>query len=203
MSFAEQTQTPVSPAAAKSVTAKIGQLAPDFSAEAYMPDGSFGEVRLSSYRGKYVVLFFWPLDFTFVCPTEIRGFETLRPQFEKVGAQLLGVSIDSKFVHKAWVDNGLGQVGFPMISDMNKTISRDFGVLMEDKGIALRGTFIINPEGKLMSSTVNFLDTGRNVEETLRTVQAIQTGGLTGCGWKPGDSTLVVAGQLENPEPKR
>jgi alkyl hydroperoxide reductase subunit AhpC len=155
-----------------------------------MPDGSFGEVNMADYRGKYVVLFFWPLDFTFVCPTEIQGFEEMRPQFEKEGAQVLGVSIDSKFVHKAWTEHGLGKVGFPLISDIKKEISDMYGVLLEDAGVALRGTFIINPEGKVMSTTVNFLDTGRNVGETLRTLQAIKTGGLTGCNWKPGEKTL-------------
>jgi peroxiredoxin 2/4 len=183
---------PASETCCHTMTAQVGQYAPVFRAEALMPDGSFGEVGLSDYRGKHVVLFFWPLDFTFVCPTEIRGFEELRAQFEKLGVQLLGASIDSKFVHKAWVENGLGKIGFPMLSDLTKEISRSYGVLMEEKGIALRGTFIINPEGKLMSTTVNFLDTGRNVEETLRTVAAIQTGGLTGCGWKPGQATLKV-----------
>jgi peroxiredoxin 2/4 len=184
MSKVETTTTPE--------TARVGLPAPAFRCEAVMPDGSFGEVGLADYRGKYVVLFFWPLDFTFVCPTEIRGFEELRAQFEKEGVQLLGASTDSKFSHKAWVEHGLGAVGFPLLSDMTRELSASYGVLMEDKGIALRGTFIINPEGKLLSSTVNFLDTGRNVEETLRTVQAIKTGGLTGCGWKPGQPTLKV-----------
>ncbi len=171
-------------------TATVGQEAPEFEAEAFMPDGSFGSVSLTDYRGKYVVLFFWPLDFTFVCPTEIRGFEDLRSEFEKEGARILGVSVDSKFVHKAWVENGLGKVGFPLISDLTKEISRKYGVLLRDKGCALRGTFIIDPEGRIMSSTVNFLETGRNIAETLRTVQAIKTGGFTACNWKPGDKTL-------------
>jgi peroxiredoxin (alkyl hydroperoxide reductase subunit C) len=171
-------------------TARVGDPAPVFRSAAYMPDGSFGDVNLADYRGKYVVLFFWPLDFTFVCPTEIRGFEEARAAFEKEGAKILGVSVDSKYCHKAWVENGLGRVGFPLLSDITKEISRSFGVLLEEDGVALRGTFIIDPEGKVMSSTTNFLNTGRNVGETLRTLQAIKTGGLTACNWKPGEATL-------------
>lgn len=169
---------------------KIGKPAPNVEAQALMPDGSFKQVKLSDYRGKWVVLFFYPLDFTFVCPTEIRSFNSEYDQFRKLGAEVLTASTDSVFSHKAWVEHGLGKVKFPMIGDTNHIMSRAFGVLLEEKGIALRGTFIIDPQGVSRSAVVNDLAVGRSVEETLRTLQAFQTGELTPCEWKPGSKTL-------------
>ena len=172
---------------------KVGQEVCDFEAQALYPDGSFKDFKLSNYKGKWVVVFFYPLDFTFVCPTEIRSFNEYVADFEKLNAQVVSVSTDSAFTHKAWVENGLGKVDFPMIADTNHNVSKIFNVLVEEKGIALRGTFIISPEGIVRSVVVNDLSVGRSVEETIRTLAAFQTGDLTGCGWKPGSKTLGKA----------
>ena len=169
---------------------KIGSVVPDFKSSAYLPSGEIKELKLSDYKGKWVVLFFYPLDFTFVCPTEIQGFHKQNAVFQKANAQVLAISTDSAYSHKAWVAGSLGKVDFPIIGDTNHEISRLFGVLIEEKGIALRGTFIINPDGKVVSSTVNELGVGRSVDETLRTLSAFQAGGLTPCEWKPGQKTL-------------
>jgi alkyl hydroperoxide reductase subunit AhpC len=172
---------------------RIGKPVSDLKAQAYMPDGSFKEVKLSDYKGKWVVLFFYPLDFTFVCPTEIQGFNHEYETFKKLGAEVLTASTDSVFSHKAWTEKGLGKVKFPMVGDTNHEWSKAFGVLMEEKGIALRGTFIIDPNGICRSAQINDLSVGRNVDEVLRTLQAFETGELTQCGWKPGEKTLGKA----------
>ena len=169
---------------------KVGKPAPDVKAQALMPDGSFKEVKLSDYRGKWVFLFFYPLDFTFVCPPEIKGFNGKYEEFKKMGAEVLTASTDSVYSHKAWVEQGLGKVSFPMLGDTNHEVSRAFGVLIEEKGIALRGTFIVDPQGVVKSAVVNDLPVGRSVEETVRTLQAFQTGELTPCQWAPGQKTL-------------
>ena len=169
---------------------QVGQKAPDFAAQALLPDGSFKDVKLSDYKGKWVVLFFYPLDFTFVCPTEIKNFDKQYSQFKKLGAEVLAASTDSVYSHKAWAESSLGKIQFPMLADTNHSIARDFNVLLKDKGIALRGTFIIDSSGVLKSAVVNDLPVGRSVDETLRTLQALQTGKLTGCEWKPGEKTL-------------
>ena len=169
---------------------QVGQNAPDFTAQALLPDGNFKDVKLSEYKGKWVVLFFYPLDFTFVCPTEIKNFDKRYADFKKLGAELLAASTDSAYSHKAWTEHGLGKIQFPILADTSHKVSRSFNVLLEDKGIALRGTFIIDPNGVLKSAVVNDLPVGRSVEETLRTLQALQTGKLTGCEWKPGEKTL-------------
>ena len=165
---------------------------PTLKAQALLPNGKFEALDLTSYRGKWLVVFFYPLDFTFVCPTEIRGFNDHYDQFKKIGAEVVAVSTDSVYSHKAWTEHGLGQVKFPMIGDTNHAISEGFGVLLSDKGIALRGTFIIDPQGIVKSAVINDLPVGRSVEETLRTLQALQTGGLTPCEWKPGKETIKV-----------
>jgi len=169
---------------------QVGQKVSDFSAQALMGDGSFKEVKLSDYKGKWLVLFFYPLDFTFVCPTEIQGFNKLYSEFKKLNAEVLAASTDSVYSHQAWTASALGKIQFPILGDTNHKVAKNFNVLLEDKGIALRGTFIIDPNGILKSAMVNDLPVGRSVEETLRTVQALQTGKLTGCGWKPGEKTL-------------
>ena len=135
------------------MTAFVSQLAPDFKAEAYV-DGGFREISLSQFKGKKVVLFFYPLDFTFVCPTEILAFADALEEFKKRDTAVLGVSVDSKFTHHAWAntareDGGIKGVNYPLISDLNKQIARDYGVLLEDSGIALRGLFIIDSQGVL------------------------------------------------------
>jgi len=168
----------------------VGETVPDVKIQALMPDGSFKDMKLSDYRGKWLVLFFYPLDFTFVCPTEIRNFNEKYEEFKKIGAEVLTASTDSVYSHKAWQEHGLGKLKFPMIGDTNHELSCTFGVLVEDKGISLRGTFILDPKGVLQSSTVNNLSVGRNVDETLRTLQAFSTGELTPCGWTPGQKTL-------------
>jgi len=180
-------------AMASQTIVKVGKEAPEIKGQALMGDGSFKDVKLSSYKGKWVVVFFYPLDFTFVCPTEIQGFNKQYDQFKKLGAEVLTASTDSVFSHKAWTEQGLGKVKFPMIGDTNHEWARSFGVLDEEKGIALRGTFIIDPQGVVKSAVVNDLAVGRSVDETIRTLQAFQTGELTQCGWKPGEVTLGKA----------
>jgi len=172
---------------------KVGKPVPELSAQVLAPDQSFKNVKLSSFRGKWVVLFFYPLDFTFVCPTEIKGFDAKYAQFQKLGAEVLTASTDSVFSHKAWQDQGLGKLKYSMVADTNHEWSRAFGVLVEEKGIALRGTFLIDPDGILRSAVVNDLPVGRSVDETLRTLQAFQTGELVQCGWTPGEKTLGKA----------
>ena len=172
----------------------VGQPAPQFKAQAFF-DGQMKEVSLSDYKGKWIVLFFYPLDFTFVCPTEILEFNSKADEFKKKNAQLLGVSIDSVFSHKAWCDlpkekGGIGKLNFPLIADLTKKISQDYGVLLEDTGIALRGTFIIDSDGKIRAATVHDLQVGRSVDETLRVLSAFQTGELCPVAWNPGEKTL-------------
>jgi len=174
----------------ENATVQVGKKVPEFGGQALLPDSSFKEIRSSAYQGKWLVVFFYPLDFTFVCPTEIRSFHDHSADFKKLGAEVLSVSTDSVFCHKAWTEHGLGKVDFPMLADTNHSVSRLFGVLLEEKGVALRGTFILDPDGVLRSSVINELKVGRSVEETVRTLQALQTGELTGCGWKPGQKTL-------------
>ena len=169
---------------------QVGQKVSDFTCQALMGDGSFKEVKLSDYKGKWLVLFFYPLDFTFVCPTEIQGFNKHYDAFKKLGAEVIAASTDSVYSHKAWSESSLGKVQFPILGDTGHQVARSFNVLLEEKGIALRGTFVIDPNGVLKSAVVNDLPVGRSVEETLRTIQALQTGKLTGCGWKPGEKTL-------------
>ncbi|ASS68894.1 MULTISPECIES: peroxiredoxin [Paenibacillus] len=176
----------------------VGRPAPDFTMETVDGQGQqFGKVSLSDYRGKWLVFFFYPLDFTFVCPTEITALSDAASEFTKLNTEILGVSIDSIHSHKAWIntpknDNGLGKLNFPLAADITKQVSRDYGVLIEEEGIALRGLFIIDPEGELKYQVVNHNDVGRSVEETLRVLQALQSGGLCPMNWKPGDKNLVT-----------
>lgn len=176
----------------------VGKQAPDFTMETALGNGKdFGQVSLSDYRGKWLILFFYPLDFTFVCPTEITALSDEFQIFQDLDTEVLGVSIDSKFTHRAWINtprdqDGLGQLNFPLASDLLKTVARDYGVLIEEEGIALRGLFIIDPEGELKYQVVNHNDVGRSVEETLRVLQALQSGGLCPANWKPGDSNLIA-----------
>jgi peroxiredoxin 2/4 len=162
--------------------------APGFTLEG-VGNGEFVEIALEQYQGKWVVLFFYPLDFTFVCPTEILEFSRRNAEFEGAGAKILAVSVDSKFSHLAW-QKEIGGIAYPMLSDITKSVSRDYGVLLEDKGIALRGLFIINPQGFIAYELVHDLSVGRNIEETLRVLKAIQTGELCPVNWHPGEKTL-------------
>jgi len=172
--------------------------APNFTAQAVMPDGSFQEVSLSDYRGKYVVLFFYPLDFTFVCPTEIIAFSDRVQQFSDLGVQVLGVSIDSHFTHLAWrntarTEGGLGQIDYPLVADLDKSISEAYDVLI-GMGVALRGLFLIDKEGTVRHQVVNDLPLGRSVDEALRVVKALQFveqhGEVCPADWHEGDDTI-------------
>ena len=173
----------------------VGKPAPYFKMNAVKGDGSgFTEVTSEDYKGKWLVMFFYPLDFTFVCPTEITGFSKKYEEFKKAGAELLAVSCDSQYSHEAWINKdgkgGLGKINFPIASDMTKSVSGDYGVLIEEEGIALRGLFIIDPEGTMKYSVVHDLNVGRSVDETLRVLKALKTGGLCAIDWEDGDATL-------------
>lgn len=168
---------------------KIGGPAPDFKLEGYF-NGKFKEYSLKECKNKWLVLFFYPLDFTFICPTEIREFSHKYPQFKKLNAEVFGVSVDSKHSHKAWVEGPLGKINFPLLSDFHKRMSEDYEVLIEEEGTSLRGTFIIDPYGKVRYAVLSDNDVGRSVEETLRVVAALQTGKLCPVEWKPGEKTL-------------
>ncbi|WJX45425.1 thioredoxin-dependent peroxiredoxin [Trifolium repens] len=183
----------------------VGNAAPDFEAEAVF-DQEFIKVKLSEYIGKkYVILFFYPLDFTFVCPTEITAFSDRHAEFEAINTEILGVSVDSVFSHLAWVQTdrksgGLGDLNYPLVSDVTKSISKSYGVLIPDQGIALRGLFIIDKEGVIQHSTINNLGIGRSVDETKRTLQALQyvqenPDEVCPAGWKPGEKSM-------KPDPK-
>jgi peroxiredoxin (alkyl hydroperoxide reductase subunit C) len=175
--------------------------APDFTAPAVMPDGSIREdFRLSDYRGKYVVLFFWPLDFTFVCPTEIIAHDHRVAQFTERGAEVIGVSIDSQFTHFAWRntsidDGGIGPVQFPIVADVKHEITRSYGIEHPDAGVALRASFLIDRDGIVQHQVVNNLPLGRNVDEMLRTLDALQFteeyGEVCPAGWRQGDSGMT------------
>jgi len=161
------------------MTNLVTKPAPDFTAQAVMPDDSFAELSLSQFRGKYVVLFFYPLDFTFVCPTEIIAFDAALPDFQRKGAEVLGVSVDSQFTHLAWrktprEQGGIGRIHYPLISDLTKRIARDYGVLLEDAGVALRGLFLIDRQGIIRHALVNDLPLGRSVAEALRMLDAVR-----------------------------
>lgn len=178
------------------MVAKIGQNAPSFSMPTTKNMDTLDHIaELADYRGKWLVLFFYPLDFTFVCPTEIRGFNSKLSEFSSFGAEILGVSTDSVYSHRAWIktpvnDGGLGGLNYPLASDITKQVARDYGVLVEEQGIALRGLFIIDPEGILRYQVVTDLNVGRSIDETLRVLQALQTGGLCPIDWHPGERTL-------------
>ncbi|MCO4761633.1 MAG: peroxiredoxin [Myxococcales bacterium] len=176
----------------------VGKQAPDFTADAVLADGSFAKVSLSDYKGKYTVLFFYPLDFTFVCPTEIIAFDKRIPKFEEKGVQVLGCSIDSKFSHWAWrntkvKNGGIGEVKFPLVADITKQIARDYDVLI-DESVALRGAFLIDKEGVVQHQVINNLPLGRNIDEMLRMVDALQfteeNGEVCPAGWKDGKAGM-------------
>ncbi|ASS90849.1 MULTISPECIES: peroxiredoxin [Aeribacillus] len=177
----------------------VGKQAPRFEMDAVLPNKEFGKVSLEEImkQGKWTVLFFYPMDFTFVCPTEITAISDRYEEFEDLDAEVIGVSTDTIHTHLAWIktpreENGLGDIKYPLAADTNHQVSRDYGVLIEEEGVALRGLFIINPEGELQYQTVFHNNIGRDVDETLRVLQALQTGGLCPANWKPGQETLKV-----------
>lgn len=169
----------------------VGTKAPEFTMNAVTGDGEkFIEVNSEDYKGKWLVMFFYPLDFTFVCPTEITGFSERYEDFKKEDAEVLAVSVDSEHSHKAWINSSLGKVNFPIASDMTKDVSEDYGVLIEEEGVALRGLFIIDPEGVVKYSVIHDNDIGRSVDETLRVLKALKAGGLCPANWDEGDELL-------------
>jgi peroxiredoxin (alkyl hydroperoxide reductase subunit C) len=176
----------------------VAKEAPDFKAQAVMPSGAFQEVSLADYRGKYLVLFFYPLDFTFVCPTEIIAFSEAVGEFEKLGVQLLGCSIDSHFSHLAWRNTprkqgGIGEIAYPLIADLDKKIAEAYDVLLP-AGIALRGLFLIDKNGVVQHQVVNNLPLGRSVGEALRMVKSLQffetNGEVCPANWDEGKASM-------------
>jgi peroxiredoxin (alkyl hydroperoxide reductase subunit C) len=181
------------------VRAKVGKKAPEFEMPSTKNLQKLNQnVTLSDYAGRWLVLLFYPLDFTFVCPTELTTFSDRYDAFEAIGTDVIGVSVDSVYSHRAWIQtprdaNGVSGLRYPLASDITKSVSRDYGVLIEESGVALRGLFVIDPEGNLRYQVVHDLSIGRSAEETLRVIQALQTGGLCKAEWRPGDETLKVA----------
>jgi len=176
----------------------VGKPSPAFKLDAVI-DGQFKTICLNDYKGKWLVVFFYPLDFTFVCPTEILAFSDRLGEFQKLNAEVVGVSVDSKFSHLAWTERdrklgGIKGLGYPLLADLNKTMAADYGVLDTDSGVALRGLFIIDPNGVVQHATINNLGVGRSVDETLRVLQAFQFvaehGEVCPANWKPGADTM-------------
>jgi peroxiredoxin (alkyl hydroperoxide reductase subunit C) len=176
----------------------VGRNAPQFKLDAVI-NGQFKSLSLDDFSGKWLVLFFYPLDFTFVCPTEILAFSDRISEFHEVDADLVGVSVDSKYTHLAWTEKprdagGIQGLKYPLISDLNKQMSIDYGVLDPDEGVALRGLFIIDPDGIVQHATINNLAVGRSVDETLRVLRAFQFvrshGEVCPANWKPGDQSM-------------
>jgi len=180
----------------------VSKPAPDFELEGYF-NGEFQRYKLSDYRGRWVILLFYPLDFTFVCPTEVLNFSKAATDLTKLNCQIFGISVDSKFVHKAWVDTkreegGLGGLlNYPLLSDLNKVTARNYGILMEHEGIALRGLFLVDPDGIIMHSTINNLSVGRSVTEATRVIKAFQfvtthDGQVCPADWEEGEDTMTA-----------
>ncbi len=176
----------------------VGNTAPSWKADALMPGGEFKNISSTDFDGKWKVLFFYPLDFTFVCPTEICAFSDAADKFKKAGAELIACSIDSKFSHLAWTkqsrkEGGIGEVNFPILADITKQISRDYEVLAND-AVALRGLFIIDNNNVIQQATINNLSVGRNVDEALRLLEAYQFtaehGEVCPAGWNKGDDSM-------------
>lgn len=178
----------------------VGKKAPEFKGTALVggdassmtPDNAFKEISINDYKGKWVVLFFYPLDFTFVCPTEIEDFGKEYSKFKELNCEVIACSTDSHFSHLAWRNShpGLRNLPYPMLSDFTRDTSRNYEVLKEETGYALRGTYIINPEGELVYSVIQPEAVGRNTQEILRVLTAVQSGKLTPCNWSAGEDTL-------------
>ncbi len=172
----------------------VGKPAPDFKLEGVVslePGKEFKTIALKDFKDKWLVLFFYPADFTFVCPTEIKGFSDTLASFKELNAEVVAVSTDSKWSHLAWIKRGdLGNLKYPLLADFTKEVARAYRVLDPEQGVALRGLFIIDPKGILQYQVIHNMDVGRSVEETLRVLEALQNGGLCPLGWKPGQKTL-------------
>ena len=185
-----------------SLTTLVTKEAPDFTAQAVMPDNSFAELSLSKYRGKYVVLFFYPLDFTFVCPSEILAFNKKVAEFKEKNCEVIGVSVDSRFTHLAWkntaVENGgIGNVQYPLVEDLDKGIARSYGILLNES-VALRGLFLIDTKGIVRHSVINDLPLGRSVGEALRMLDALQFvethgGEVCPANWQEGEESMKAS----------
>jgi len=185
-----------------SLTTLVTREAPDFTAQAVLPDNSFGELTLSKYRGKYVILFFYPLDFTFVCPSEILAFNTRVADFKAKNCEVIGVSVDSRFTHLAWKntaveDGGIGNVQYPLVEDLNKGIARSYGILLNEE-VALRGLFLIDTKGVVRHSVINDLPLGRSVGEALRILDALQFvethgGEVCPANWQEGEEAMKAS----------
>jgi len=182
----------------RKMTQLVTREAPDFTADVVNPDNSFGQFKMAEQRGKYTLLFFYPLDFTFVCPSEIIAFDKALAEFKKRNCDVVSVSIDSKFSHLAWKNTprehgGIGNVQFPMVADITKSISREYGVLFNE-AVALRGLFLIDTKGVVRHAVVNDLPLGRSVEEALRMVDALQffekNGEVCPANWEPGEKAM-------------
>ena len=174
--------------------------APDFTAQAVMGDNAFEELKLSSYSGKYVILFFYPLDFTFVCPSEIIAFNDRLDEFHAKDTEIIGVSVDSHYTHLAWKktpreEGGIGDIRYPLVADLNKNISRDYGVLI-DESVALRGLFLIDRDGVIRHALVNDLGLGRSVDEAMRMLTALrfteEHGEVCPANWTEGDDAMLA-----------
>lgn len=179
-------------------TTLVTKLAPDFKTQAVLADDSFQELTLSQFRGRYVVLFFYPLDFTFVCPSEIIAFDKALPEFTLRNTEVVGVSVDSHFTHLAWRNTprekgGIGKVGFPLVADLDKNIARSYGVLVNES-VALRGLFLVDREGVVRHAVINDLPLGRSVQEALRILDALQFheqhGEVCPANWKKGEEGM-------------
>ena len=185
-----------------SLTTLVTQEAPDFTAQAVLPDDTFAELTLSKYRGKYVVLFFYPLDFTFVCPSEILAFNKRVNEFKEKNCEVIGVSVDSRFTHLAWknttIENGgIGNVQYPLVEDLNKSIAKSYGILLNES-VALRGLFLIDTKGTVRHSVINDLPLGRSVGEALRMLDALQFvethgGEVCPANWQEGAESMKAS----------
>ncbi len=182
-----------------SLTTLVTQQAPDFTAEAVMPDNTFGAITLSELKSKYVLLLFYPLDFTFVCPSEILAFNKKLAEFKSRNCEVIGISVDSKFTHLAWKNTpvakgGIGNIQYPLVQDLNKAIAKSYGILFNDS-VALRGLFLIDPTGTVRHCIINDLPLGRNVDEALRMVDAVQFSDTHGevcpANWNKGDDAMT------------
>lgn len=172
---------------------QVGLPAPKFKAQAYLAaTDEFKEISLDSYQGKWLFFYFYPMDFTFVCPTEIVGFDKRLGDFQDRECEVLACSIDSHYVHKGWCasHDELKKLKHPMLADITKRISMDYGVLVPEKGVALRGSFLIDPNGVIRWTNVNDLSVGRSVDEVMRVLDALQTDELCPCNWKKGEETI-------------
>lgn len=178
------------------MSAFVGQRAPEFKLDAVL-NGQFHSVSLDDYKGKWLIVLFYPLDFTFVCPTELLAYSDRVEELEKLGAEVVGVSVDSKFTHLAWTEKpreegGIKGLEFPLLADLNKQMAQNFGVLAD--GVALRGLFIIDPDGAIQHATINNLAVGRSVDETIRVLQAFQYvrahGEVCPADWEPGKDAM-------------